>query len=98
MRREDQLLINEFGDLDAVLARAAEVKQPKRRERLLEHADHARISRTLVTLRTDVPVPVPLEALVSRAADPRAVLRFLRLQDFKSLVPRWELSETTPRP
>ena len=92
------LLINQFGDLDAVLARAAEVKQPKRRGRLLEHAYQARISRELVTLRTDVPVPVPLAALAARAADPRAVLQFLRSQDFNRLIPRWELSEMTPQP
>ena len=81
-----------------MLARAAEVKQPKRRERLLAHADQARLSRELVTLKTDVPVPVPLAALAARAADPRAVLQFLRSQDFKRLIPRWELSETTSQP
>ncbi|MEK9723574.1 MAG: 5'-3' exonuclease H3TH domain-containing protein, partial [Rhodospirillaceae bacterium] len=49
-------LINEYGDLDTLLARAEEIKQPKRRERLLEQADMARVSRELVRLKDDVPV------------------------------------------
>ncbi|MBT6830360.1 MAG: DNA polymerase I, partial [Rhodospirillaceae bacterium] len=48
-------LINEYGDLDALLARAEEIKQPKRRQNLIDHADLARVSRDLVTLRQDVP-------------------------------------------
>ena len=48
-------LINTYGDLDTLLARAEEIKQPKRRERLIEQADMARISRELVTLKVDVP-------------------------------------------
>lgn len=48
------LLINEYGDLDTLLARAGEIKQNKRRENLIKFADLARISRTLVTLKDDV--------------------------------------------
>ena len=48
-------LINEYGDLDALLERASEIKQPKRRERLTEFADQARVSRELVRLKDDVP-------------------------------------------
>jgi len=51
-----QRLIQEYGSLEDVLAHAEEVKQPKLRERLLEHADLARLSRELVTIATDVPV------------------------------------------
>ena len=43
-------LINEYGDLDTLLARAGEIKQPKRRETLIDYAEQARISRELVTL------------------------------------------------
>ena len=50
------LLINEYGDLDTLLARAEEIKQKGRREKLLAHAEDARISRQLVTLKTDTPV------------------------------------------
>jgi DNA polymerase-1 len=49
------LLINEYGDLDTLLARAEEIKQPKRRQTLIDHADQIRLSRTLVTL-DDVPM------------------------------------------
>jgi DNA polymerase-1 len=45
------LLINEYGDLDTLLARAGEIKQPKRREALVDNADQIRISRDLVTLK-----------------------------------------------
>ena len=54
-------LIDEFGDLDALLARAEEIKQPKRRENLVNFAEQARISRDLVTLRRDAPMPVALK-------------------------------------
>ncbi len=84
------LLIAEYGDLDTLLARAGEIKQTKRRENLLEFAELARISRKLVTLKTDVEVPQPLEALAVRPPDPATVLEFLREQGFKRLITRYE--------
>ena len=48
-------LINDYGDLDRLLECAEEIKQPKRRQNLIEHAEMARLSRTLVTLRRDAP-------------------------------------------
>ena len=84
------LLIAEYGDLDTLLARAGEIKQTKRRENLLEFAELARISRKLVTLKTDVEVPQPLEALGVRPPDPATVLEFLREQGFKRLITRYE--------
>ncbi|HRD77082.1 MAG TPA: 5'-3' exonuclease H3TH domain-containing protein, partial [Hyphomicrobiaceae bacterium] len=48
-------LITQYGDLDTLLAKAGEIKQPKRRERLIEFADQARVSRDLVRLKDDVP-------------------------------------------
>jgi DNA polymerase I len=84
------LLINEYGDLDGVLANAENVKQNKRRESLIEHADLARISRDLVTLKVDVPVEVPLEDFAVKDIDPEAFLSFLQEQSFKSLVTRME--------
>ena len=56
-------LIDEFGDLEGVLAAAPAMKPSKRRDTLIEHAEKARISRELVTLRTDAPLPLPLEEL-----------------------------------
>ncbi len=71
-------LIEEFGDLDTLLARAHEIKQPKRREALLAHAEAARISRDLVRLCEDVPPPVPLGDLAKRAPDQERLLAFLQ--------------------
>lgn len=79
-------LINTFGDLDTLLARAEEIKQPKRREKLIEQADMARISRELVTLKIDVPVNRPLEDFRKRMPDPKVLLDFLQEQEFKSLI------------
>lgn len=83
-------LINEYGDLDTLLERAGEIKQPKRREKLLEDADMARMSRDLVRLRDDVPVPTPLEDMIVRKPDPALLLGFLHEQNFKTLVSRFE--------
>ena len=55
------LLIQEYGDLDTLLARASEIKQPKRREALEANADLVRISRQLVTLKDDTPLETGLE-------------------------------------
>ena len=63
-------LINEYGDLETLLARAGEIKQPKRRERLTEFAMQARLSRELVTLKDDVPVVVAVEQLGVREPEP----------------------------
>ncbi len=81
-------LINEYGDLDTLLARAGEIKQPKRRERLTEFAEQARISRELVRLKDDVPLEVPVEQLGVRDPEPDALLGFLREMEFTTLTKR----------
>lgn len=83
-------LINEYGDLDSLLERASEIKQPKRRERLTEQADMARISRQLVTLKPDVDVEVPLEKLERVEIDKDKLLTFLKDMGFKRLLSRFE--------
>ncbi|MBT3906392.1 MAG: DNA polymerase I [Rhodospirillaceae bacterium] len=80
------LLINEYGDLDQVLARAEEVKQPKRRQSLLDQADLARVSRELVTLMQDVPVEMPLSDFAAKDIEPETLIKFLEAQNFKSMV------------
>ncbi|MBT4020169.1 MAG: DNA polymerase I [Alphaproteobacteria bacterium] len=82
------LLINEYGDLDAVLDRAGEIKQNKRRENLIEFADQARISRDLVTLKQDVPVEDGIDAMVLRAPDPVELFTFLAFNEFDKLAQR----------
>jgi DNA polymerase I len=81
-------LIEEYGDLDTLLARAHEIRQPKRREALLAHAEAARISRDLVRLCADVPPPVPLADLVKRAPDRERLLAFLQANAFRSVIAR----------
>jgi DNA polymerase-1 len=81
-------LINEYGDLDTLLERAGEIRQPKRRERLTEFALQARLSRELVRLKQDVPVPVPIERLGLQEPDPDALLGFLREMEFTTLTKR----------
>src|SRR5215470_13589019 len=75
-------LITEYGDLDTLLARAGEIKQPKRREALLANAEQARISRQLVRLKDDVPDAPELERLRRRALDRDKLLAFLSANQF----------------
>jgi len=82
------LLINEYGDLESLLARAGEIKQNKRRENLIEFADLARLSRDLVLLRQDAPPPEPLSAMAVREPEPDVLLGFLLEQGFKSVAQR----------
>jgi DNA polymerase-1 len=62
-------LIQEWGDLESLLAGAAEVKAKRAREALLEQAEEARLSRQLATLRDDVPLEHDLEALALQEPD-----------------------------
>ena len=94
-------LIAEFGDLEAVLAAAPGMKPSKRRDSLIEHAEKARISRVLVTLRADAPMPLPLEALVAREPDSPGLVAWLAAQGFRSTISRLGLSAGAmppPRP
>jgi DNA polymerase-1 len=86
-------LLNEFGDLEGVLAAAPAMKPSKRRDLLIEHADKARLSRVLVTLRADAPLPLPLEALHPRPTDPAKLAAWLTAQGFRSIVARMGLTD-----
>ena len=81
-------LINTYGDLDSLLERAGEIKQPKRREKLIEFAPQARISRELVTLKRDVPVVEALPELTVREPVADTLLAFLRDMEFSTLTKR----------
>jgi DNA polymerase-1 len=87
-------LITEYGDLESLLARAGEIKQPKRRERLLENADLARISLQLVTLRQDVPLAEPMEAFAVQEPDPEVLRPFLEENGFKSIIAQLGIAAT----
>ncbi|MEI8295477.1 MAG: DNA polymerase I [Alphaproteobacteria bacterium] len=89
-------LIKTYGDLETVLARAGEIKQPKRREALLANAELARISKQLVTLRDDVPLLHSLESLYLQNIDPMRLRDFLMQQNFRSLVTRLDNAKPAP--
>ncbi|MGD0531622.1 MAG: DNA polymerase I [Methyloceanibacter sp.] len=82
------LLISEYGDLETLLARADEIKRPKRRESLITFADRARLSRSLVTLDCQVPLEVALEATVVRQPDAETLTSFMRRLEFNTLLRR----------
>jgi DNA polymerase-1 len=81
-------LINEFGDLESVLAAAPAMKPSKRRDSLIEHAEKARISRELVTLRNDAPMPTPIDQLHAKPFEKAALAAWLKLQGFRSIATR----------
>src|SRR6516165_8919203 len=81
-------LIVEYGDLETLLFRAGEIKQPKRREALLENAEKARISRQLVLLDDKVDLEVPLDDLAVHEPDARKLIAFLKAMEFTTLTRR----------
>ncbi len=95
-------LISEYGDLEAVLTQAPAMKPSKRREMLITHAEAARISRELVTLRDDAPLPLALPELAMRELDRAGLAAWLRKQGFRSTLLRLGLDEhggsPTPEP
>ncbi len=83
------LLINEYGDLDTLLARAEEIKQPKRRQTLIDYADQIRISRDLVTLKQDMDLDIDLAEMDVREPIAEDVLGFLVKMEFRTLAARF---------
>src|ERR1700682_825249 len=81
-------LIVEYGDLETLLLRAGEIKQPKRREALIENAEKARISRQLVLLDDKVELEVPLDELAVHDPAGRKLLAFLKAIEFSALTRR----------
>ena len=81
-------LITEYGDLDTLLERAGEIKQPKRRETLIAYADQIRLSRQLVTLADDAPLPAPIDELGIREFDAPTLHAFLESMEFRGLARR----------
>ncbi|MGH6880325.1 MAG: DNA polymerase I [Hypericibacter sp.] len=81
-------LIKTYGSLEELLARAGEIKQPKRREALQQNAELARISRQLVLLKNDVPVKQPFTAFARREPDAALLVPFLEENQFRSVLAR----------
>ena len=91
-------LLAEYGDLDTLLARAGEIKQPKRRETLINFADQVRMSRELVRLADDAPLPAPLNDLAVRPFDAGVLAAFLESMEFKGLARRVSAGHTPASP
>lgn len=81
-------LINTYGTIENLLDRVAEIKQPKRRQSLIDHAESARISKKLVTLCDTAPLPLEISSMVLKEANPVGLKDFLRFQGFSSLASR----------
>jgi DNA polymerase I len=81
-------LIGEYGDLETLLKRAGEIKQEKRRQSLIEHADNARLSKKLVTLDDHVKLSVALGDLAVHEPDHKRLIAFLKAMEFNSLMRR----------
>lgn len=88
-------LIGEYGTVEAILAAAPGMKPSKRRDALMEHAEKARISRQLVELREDAPLPLPLDALVAREPDRAKLSAWLSAQGFRTTLARLGLDGAT---
>jgi DNA polymerase I len=91
-------LINEFGDVEGVLAAAPSMKPGKRRDILIENAANARLSRELVTLHDDAPLPVSIEKLVACEPDRPRLTTWLRKMEFRSILTRVTEGEAAKPP
>jgi DNA polymerase I len=91
-------LIKTYGDIEGLLARVGEIKQPKRREALQQNAEKARISRRLVLLKDDVVVDHPLASFVRRQPDRDVLMAFLKENQFRSVIARLEGQPAAKQP
>ncbi|MBU0641915.1 MAG: DNA polymerase I [Alphaproteobacteria bacterium] len=82
------LLINEYGDLETLLARAEEIKQPKRRQALIDNIDQIRVSRDLVKLDCDMVLDFSLDSLEVQTPKLDDLLAFLAKMEFRTIVKR----------
>ncbi len=81
-------LIQEFGDLESVLAAAPGMKPSKMRDNLIEHAEKARLSKVLVTLKEDCPLPIAIDDMQLGAIPEEPLAAFLQHHGFNSLLKR----------
>ncbi|WP_422030360.1 DNA polymerase I [Roseovarius sp.] len=82
------LLINEFGSLEELLDRAGEIKQPKRRETLIEKREQIELSKRLVQLDCNTPLTFTLDDLEIKEPDPQTLMDFLTQMEFRTLTKR----------
>ena len=82
------LLINEYGDLETLLDRAGEIKQPKRRESLIDNRAQIELSKRLVSLDCAMDLPFDLDSLEVKDAVLEDLLAFLAKMEFRTIVKR----------
>ncbi len=82
------LLINEYGDLETLLDRAEEIKQPKRRQTLIDNRAQIELSKQLVTLDVNMELPFTLDDLEVRDVEPDMLMEFLAKMEFRTIVKR----------
>ena len=83
-------LINEYGSLDNLLKNASKIKQPKRRQTLLDNKENALISKKLVTLKKDVPIEYSIDDFLLKPIDSKKILTFLKDMEFSRLYKKLE--------
>ncbi len=83
-------LINEYGNLDNLLKNASNIKQPKRRQTLLDNKENALISKKLVTLKKDVPIKYSIDDFLLKPIDSKKILTFLKDMEFSRLYKKLE--------
>jgi len=89
-------LLKSFGDLDAILASADRIPGKRAREAVQQYADLARLSRELVTIRRDVPLPLDLDRLRVRPPDVARLTELFTELEFRSLIPKLSSPELAP--
>ena len=82
------LLINEYGDLETLLDQAGEIKQPKRRQTLIEKRDQIELSKKLVQLDESTPLDFTLDDLEVKEPEPETLMSFLARMEFRTLTKR----------
>lgn len=92
-------LINQYGSLESLLEKATEIKQPKRRQNLIEFAEMARVSKKLVQLESQAPIETSLDEFEKQVPDFEEARTFLEQQNFHSVINRLKLKkEESPSP
>ncbi|HEY4100532.1 MAG TPA: DNA polymerase I [Gemmatimonadales bacterium] len=88
-------LLQQFGSVEVLLDRAGEITQKRAREALQQQGDAARLSKRLVTIKTDVPVELDLSTITAHAPDRLMLARFFAELEFNSIIPRLERLTST---
>ncbi len=82
------LLINEYGDLESLLDRAEEIKQPKRRQTLIDHRAQIELSKKLVQLDCEMDLPFDLDSLEIKEPEVETLMAFLSEMEFRTVTKR----------